>query len=85
MHMIIRQFRILLQVRQALDNGHGSRKIINELKLHPFVVQKSLNQVRKFSLAPLKSIFQNLVQIDKEIKSGQTGAKAALSLLIAKI
>ncbi|MEA3398684.1 MAG: hypothetical protein U9R06_03000, partial [Patescibacteria group bacterium] len=37
MHMIIRQFKILTQVRQGLDSGLTERKILNQLKLHPFV------------------------------------------------
>jgi DNA polymerase-3 subunit delta len=84
MHMIIRQFKILLQVRQSLDQGYTSRKIINELKLHPFVVQKSLNQVRAFSLEILKKIIKQLILIDKKIKTGQTDIKTGISLLIAR-
>ena len=85
LHMIIRQFRILTQVRQALDQGATSRKIANTLKLHPFVAQKALTQVRNFSLLVLKYIFHNLVEIDKKIKTGQSDFKTELSLLITKI
>lgn len=82
--MVIRQFRILLQVRQSLDKGHTARKIISQLGLHPFVVQKCLAQVRNFSLPTLKNILQRLIRIDKEIKSGQAEAKSALGMLIAR-
>ena len=84
-NMIMRQFRILLQVRQCLDKGESSRKIASQLKLHPFIVQKSLGQVRNFTLPALKSIFSQLIRIDKEIKSGRTESKTALSMLLAKI
>ena len=82
-HMIIRQFRILLQIRQGLEEGLTSRKMINQLKLHPFVVQKSITQARNFSMEILKKIFHSLVEIDKKIKTGQTDTKTAISLLIA--
>jgi DNA polymerase-3 subunit delta len=82
--MVIRQFRILLQVRQSLDKGHTARKIIRQLGLHPFVVQKCLTQVRNFSLPTLKNILRRLIVIDKEIKSGQAESKSALGMLIAR-
>ena len=83
MHMIIRQFRILLQIRQGLEEGLSSRKMINQLKLHPFVVQKSITQARNFSLDILKKKFNSLVNIDRQVKTGQTDMKTAVSLLIA--
>lgn len=83
--MVIRQFRIMLQVREALNQGQTSRKIINALKLHPFVVQKAMSQVRNFSLDTLKYFFKALVEIDYKMKTGQAEAKTELSLLIAKI
>lgn len=85
LNMIVRQFRILLQIRQALDSGLTPRKIINLLKLHPFIVQKGVNQVRNFSLNSLKDIFIQLARIDYLMKSGQADAKTMLSLFLAEI
>ena len=85
LRMIIRQFRILLLVRQCLDKSYTSRKITSQLKLHPFIIQKSLTQVRNFSLLTLKNILNRLIEIDKGIKTGQIDAKSALSILLAKI
>jgi len=85
MHMIVRQFKILARVRQGLDSGLTERKILNQLKLHPFVLKKSLNQAHNFTLPILKNIILRLIRIDWEIKTGQTDAATALSLLIAKI
>lgn len=83
--MVIRQFKIMLQVRQALDLGHSSKKIIGDLKLHPFVVQKSSNQVKNFSIDVLKNIFNKLVEIDHKIKTGKSEIKCELSLMIANL
>ncbi len=84
-NMIVRQFRILLQIRQALDSGMSSRKMISALKLHPFIVQKGINQVRRFNLDSLKSILSKLVEIDFKMKTGRADAKTMLNVLIAKI
>jgi len=84
-NMITRQFKILLQIRQALDSRFTSRKIISSLKLHPFVAQKGINQVRNFSLISLKDILNRLVEIDYSIKTGGGEAKTLLNLFIQKI
>lgn len=84
-HMITRQFRILLQVKEAVSLGHSARKVASELKLHPFVVQKSVNQVRNFSLDFLKSIFSYLIKLDRRLKTGQGDLRSDLALMIAKI
>ena len=83
--MIIRQFRILLRIRQSLDLGLSPRKIINLLKIHPFVAQKGINQVRNFNLISLKNIFNQLIQIDYSIKTGRAKGQTLLNLLVAKI
>lgn len=82
--MIVRQFKILLQVKEAVENKMNPRKIASELQIHPFVVQKCLAQVNGFSLVQLKNIFSKLLEIDKGIKTGQTDFKSAISLLVTK-
>jgi len=85
LHMIVRQFRILMQVRQGLDSGLAQARIAAEIKLHPYVVQKSLQQARGFSLEFLKNIFLKLIELDKGLKTGQAEFKVSLGLLIAKL
>ena len=85
LNMITRQFKILMQIREALDSGHNSRKITTLLKLHPFVVQKGISQVRNFNINTLKNIFKKLIEIDYSMKSGKAEIKLMLSLLITKI
>ncbi|MFH1822942.1 MAG: DNA polymerase III subunit delta [Patescibacteria group bacterium] len=85
MNMIIRQFKILLQIRQGLDSGLSSRKMISELRLHPFIIQKGINQVRNFNFETLKNIFSHLIKIDYQMKTGQADSKVMLNLLVAKI
>ncbi len=83
--MIIRQFKILLQVKEAVEAGLSSRKIINLLGLHPFIVQKSLTQSRYFSCELLKKILIYLIEADKKIKSSRVDLRDILGVMIAKI
>jgi len=83
--MILRQFKILLQVKVGLEEGLEGRDLAQHLKLHPFVVQKSSAQVRNFSVEILKRIISKLVEIDSGIKTGKDDLLTALNLLFVKI
>ena len=85
LYMLVRQFKILLQVRECLNQGQTARVIASRLKLHPFVVQKSLLPARRFSVAVLKKLYQELLDVDKQAKIGQINIKTALSRLLVEI
>ena len=84
LNMFVRQFRILLQIKQALESGSSQRQIAGQLKLHPFVAQKGVEQARNFTLPVLKNILSRLVRIDYEVKSGQGDYLSGLNMLIAR-
>lgn len=84
-HMILRQFKILLQVKKELDEGRTAKQIANKLKLHPFVAQKSSTQAANFDLSRLKNIFNYLLKLDSDIKTNKTTPTVALELLIGKL
>ena len=85
LNMVIRQYHILLRIREALDRGYTSRKIINALKLQPFIVHKGITQVRNYTLPMLKNILNYLIKTDQEMKSGQADIRTKLSLMITKL
>ncbi|MEK7672959.1 MAG: DNA polymerase III subunit delta [Patescibacteria group bacterium] len=69
--MIIRQFRILLQVKDLMDRGERELSIVKKLALHPFVVKKSLYQCKNFPAQTLAEIYKKLLHIDKGVKTGR--------------
>jgi len=83
--MMTRQIKILLQISSALENNLSSREIASILRLHPFVVQKGITQSRNFTLKRLKEIFNKLVEIDYNMKTGKLEIRLALSLFISKL
>jgi DNA polymerase-3 subunit delta len=83
--MIIRQFKIIMQIKEALEQGNTSRKIINLLKLHPFVVQKGIGQARNFSQPIVKNILNQLIEIDASMKTGKGETKVMLNILMARL
>jgi len=81
--MLIRQYRILLQVQEHSDEP--SDAVAKKTKLHPFVAKKALAQSRKYSFTDLKRIYAELLDIDKKIKSTSLDPELLVDLLIAKV
>lgn len=81
--MFVRQFRLLIQVKEMAEGGSQAAAIASELRLHPFVGNKLLQQSRGFSLPQLEQIYRYLLQIDVGSKTGQTDLLTALHLLVA--
>lgn len=84
--MIVRQFRILIQVKELEKDGYNQNSITKTLKQHPFVIKKSSSQCRNFTSEDLKLIYQKLLKTDEAIKTGKTkNYQLAISKLITEI
>lgn len=83
--MLIRQFKILLQIKSAYQNNLSVKEIANDLKIHPYVIKKSLSQINNFSLNKLKNKLNQLVLLDFKNKTGQSNLKAELDLFVYDI
>jgi DNA polymerase III subunit delta len=70
--MIVRHFRILLQVKSMVDKNEPKHSITKKLKQHPFVIENMLKQSRNFSIEKLEKIYEELLQIDINVKTGIT-------------
>ena len=75
MAMIIRQFRILLQIKSSSSAIPG---------LHAFVLQKARVQAKNYSLEELKNIYQQLLKIDVRLKTSQIDPGVLFDLFIVK-
>ena len=83
--MVSFQFRNLLIVKDFIEHYVPYNVILKKSGLHPFVVKKSYYQSQKFSFPELKKIYQNIFQVDLDIKTGKIESEVALDLLIAEI
>ncbi|OGH72018.1 MAG: hypothetical protein A2921_01775 [Candidatus Magasanikbacteria bacterium RIFCSPLOWO2_01_FULL_43_20b] len=82
--MLLRQFRILLELRDLYDREDNlpSEQLAKKLNLHPFVVKKSLVFVKKYSLAKLKTVYQRLLDLDVKTKTGQGDQSLLLDVFV---
>jgi DNA polymerase-3 subunit delta len=81
--MLIRQFKILVQINAALDSRLTPDSIASKLKIHPFVAKKGVAQVRNFSKQQLLNYLNKLIQLDFSSKTGGGNIKVELTMLIA--
>lgn len=83
MTMIAYQFRNLIKVASCgLKDG---LRIPKELKMHPYVVKKTLAQLKNFSGPDLRRIYQKLFSFDLAVKTGRLQPELALEMLILEI
>lgn len=84
--MMVRQFRILIQVKSFAGNSQiPIRQVAAALKLHPFVAKKTLEQSVNFKIGELKNIYSKLMDIEYKQKTSQAEPAVLLDLLIAEI
>lgn len=84
--MMLRQFRIMLELKDAIEKTNGSEAVLaKELGIHPFVVKKSLPLVSKYSMDELKWVYEELLKLDIETKTGGGDQKVLLDLFIGRL
>jgi DNA polymerase III subunit delta len=84
--MFVYQFRNLLKVADFKNQfGADEYMIARESKMHPFVVKKSLAQIRNFSFEKLKSVYQKLGELDTAVKTGKIEIKMGLDKFIVEL
>jgi DNA polymerase-3 subunit delta len=83
MGMIIRQFRLLIQVKALKGDGASPREVAKALGIHPFPARKLHNQAAHFTSAQLEKVYRHLSEVDVDIKTGKIEAEVALDLLVA--
>jgi DNA polymerase-3 subunit delta len=82
--MLVRQFRIMLEMKDLLDRG-GSSDFAKELGLHPFVAKKTLPLVQSYSLDELTWVYEELLNMDIATKTGGGDQKVLLDLFIGRL
>jgi DNA polymerase-3 subunit delta len=83
--MVVRQFRLLIQAREILDEGGDGKQAMKEIEemKSKFVADKALRQAQRFKIADLEAIYRRLLTLDSDVKQGETSYELGIDLLIA--
>lgn len=82
--MIVYQYRTMLSIFDYYKRGESQGSIARIVKTHPFVVSKTINNLKNSGQKEIQSCFLTLGNVDKRIKSGQIEARLALDLVLAE-
>ncbi len=83
--MIVRQFRILVQVADGMSHGLGKEEIAKAIGLHPFPTQKAMQQCRHWQATDLDRVYDKLLATDLAIKTGKLPDDLAVELLVVEL
>jgi DNA polymerase-3 subunit delta len=83
--MIVRQYRLLLLVKEQLQARASEADIAKALGQKPYTIGKIITQSRGFDLPALERIYRRLLDYDVDIKTGQIDAAAALDTLVGAL
>jgi len=83
--MVVRQFRLLLQAREVIEQRGDVRQVEQTLAIHPFVAQKVFAQAQRFALNELEKIHHRLLEIDVAVKTSQMTLDLALEMLVVEL
>lgn len=81
--MILRQFKILLQIKDA--QVRGLQPDAKAMGLHPFVLKKTMSVVQKYSFENLKVAYEKLLDIDIQTKTGRANQSLMLDIFVGTL
>lgn len=85
MYMIIRQFRLLAEVKIFMAKGYNYADIAKEMKVQSFIVKKLTYQCAKFAKKELNDALIKCLETDKSIKTSMKSDRTAVEMLIIQL
>lgn len=84
--MLMRQCRILLQLRDLFEREDTASNdlLAKKLHLHPFVVRKSLPFVKRYTHMEIQFMYDALLTFDIQTKTGQGDQSVLFDVFVAK-
>ncbi|HFR3099712.1 TPA: DNA polymerase III subunit delta [Enterococcus faecalis] len=83
--ILLNQIRLFLQTKILAKMGYQQANIADTLKVHPYRVKLALQQVRRFELSRLERLYDELVENDYRMKTGQMDKELLFQLFILKL
>ena len=83
--ILLNQIRLFLQTKILAKMGYQQANIADTLKVHPYRVKLALQQVRRFELSRLERLYDELVENDYRMKTGQMDKRITIPIIYFKI
>lgn len=82
--LMIRQYRILHQVKGLLKAGYGRKEIASQAGLHPFVAGKYMDLAKRFPTGELRAALEEGAEMEQSVKTGKLADHLAVELFLVK-
>lgn len=82
--LIVRQFNLLLQVKELKRLGRDNKDIAQKTSLPPFLIGKYSSQASKFTKEQLRTALQDCIDTEEAVKQGRLNDKIGVEMLIVK-
>jgi len=83
--MVIRQFRLLIQAREILDQRGTLQDAQRQIHEAPYSVEKAYKQAGRFSMAALEAIYHRLLRMDETAKTGEMPLDLSLEMFVVEL
>ena len=84
--MLTRQVRLIVRAREISRQGLAESEVRSRLGIpQDWVLRKTLEQARRYSVPRLKEVYSQLLETDMAIKTGKYDGELALNILIAEL
>ncbi len=68
--MLVRQIRLLLEMKALSDEGKSPALIAKIMAVHPFVVSNTLRHTKQFTYTELRKLLSEFLTLDRRLKTG---------------
>lgn len=82
--LLVRQYRLLYQVKDLMKKGYAKKEIAAKAGLHPFAVGKYMEQAKHFRSLELHQILTESAEIEEQVKTGFLTDVLAVELFLVK-
>jgi len=72
MAMLLRQYRMLYQIRCLMTERVQTSELPSLLKIPPFAARRMQEQARRYNIEKLKTVYEYLLDYEYRLKSGKT-------------
>lgn len=84
MYLITRQFNMMLQVKEMVNERYDNASIAKTLGIAAFLVGKYISQSKSFSYDEIRSALVDFAETEEAVKTGKLDDKTAVELIIIK-
>lgn len=80
-HMIARQYRMIYEYQILAKRGYSMNEIMDAMKIKKFIATKLSNIVRNITIEKTEYIIEQLLDIDRKIKTGLIDKNVGLDII----